>query len=85
METRYTKKLQIFLTPEQYHRLRIISEMRGEPLEKVTRELLDEAIGEKLMIKERHKAVEALSKMNLPVSDWEQMEREIETMWEEPL
>ncbi len=57
--------------------------LRDARLHALKREVLEEQ--QELIRERRLEAVKSLSEMNLPVSDWEEMEREIESMWEEPL
>ena len=76
------------LSPETLARSLLASELNRESLRDARLHILKSEVLEEqqeLVMEERRKAVEALSKMNLPVSDWEEMEQEIESMWAEPL
>ncbi len=76
------------LSLESMAQVLIVSELNREFLRDARLHRLKEQVLEEqreLTVEERLRAVEELSKMDLPVSDWEEMEREIESMWEEPL
>ncbi len=76
------------LTPEAMAQVLIVSDLNREFLRDARLRSLKEQVLEEqkdLSAEDRLAAVEKLSKMDLPVSDWEDMEREIESMWEEPL
>lgn len=70
-----TKRVQVLLDPFQYQRLDEIARQRNRSVGALIREAIDRvylqnAVGERL------EAVKALAAMELPVSNWEQMERE---------
>jgi hypothetical protein len=69
------KRVQIFFSPEEIDRLRAIARTQGKTLAALIREAVQEVYLETEQ-QQRLEAVRLLAKMNLPVSDWQQMERE---------
>ncbi len=71
----YTERIQVLVAPDQLARLRAL----GYRQQRSVGSLIREAV-ERVYFAEdadlRLAAVERLAAMNLPVSDWEQMERE---------
>ena len=74
--SKLTKRLQLLLTPEQYKMLQLYAKKHKKSIGSVIREALDKMISGRSK-KEKKKAVERLLSRKLPVSDWEQMEKEI--------
>lgn len=70
-----TRRVQVLLSPQQYERLAALSRARGTSVGALIREAV-----EKLFLQadetERQEAVRRMSTLQLPVADWEQMERE---------
>ena len=69
------KRVQVLLSASQYARLKEIARSRGKSVgalvrQAVQKQYLDTSRDERLA------AVEEMSRLRLPVSDWEQMERE---------
>ena len=73
--TTLTKRVQILLDPFQYRRLDEIARQRNRSMGALIREAIDRVYLQR-NVDERLKAVWALAAMQLPVADWEQMERE---------
>ena len=73
--TTLTKRVQVFLNPFQYQRLDEIARQRNRSMEALIREAVDQVYLQST-IDERLEAVQTLAAMQLPVADWEQMERE---------
>jgi predicted transcriptional regulator len=73
--TTLTKRVQVFLNPFQYQRLDEIARQRNRSMEALIREAVDQVYLQSTT-DERLEAVQALAAMQLPVADWEQMERE---------
>lgn len=69
------KRVQVLLSSDQHKRLETLASRRGTSVGALIREAI-----EKLYIQpdqeERLKAVRRMAELELPVSDWEQMERE---------
>ena len=72
--TMLTRQVQVLLNPFQYQRLDEIARQRNRSMEALIREAVDQVY--QSTVDERLEAVQALSAMQLPVADWEQMERE---------
>jgi len=69
------KRVQVLLSPGQYARLKEISRARG----KSVGSLIRQAVQKQYLDTSREgrlAAVEEMAGLRLPVSDWEQMERE---------
>jgi len=73
--TMLTRQVQVLLNPFQYQRLDEIARQRNRSMEALIREAVDQVYLQST-VDERLEAVQALSAMQLPVADWEQMERE---------
>lgn len=69
------KRVQVLLSSDQHKRLETLASRRGTSIGALIREAI-----EKLYIQpdqeERLKAVQRMAELELPVSDWERMERE---------
>ena len=70
-----TKRVQILLSPEQFSCLKAIARSEGESVGSLVRHAIEDVYLRRAE-QERLDAVRELGAMNLPVSDWEQMERE---------
>ena len=70
-----TKRLQILLDPFQYQRLGEIARQRNRSVGALIREAIDQVYLQGA-VEERLEAVQALAAMQLPITDWEQMEQE---------
>jgi Ribbon-helix-helix protein, copG family. len=70
-----SRRINILLSPEQFNRLDTIAKARGTSIGALIRDAV-----EKLYFQsdeeEKLRAVRALASLDLPVSGWEQMERE---------
>jgi len=71
------KRLEIRLDERQFVRLEDFARKRKRRIASVVREAIDEKL-RRTSIEERMAVVEAIGRMQAPVSDWEQMETEIE-------
>jgi len=71
----YTERVQVLLSLEQLTRLRLIAQAQDESVGALIRKAL-----EKVYLRPeqeaRLEAVQRMAALSLPVSDWEQMERE---------
>ena len=70
-----TKRVQVLLDPFQYQRLEEIARQRDRSVGALIRDAIDQAYLQNA-VDERLGAVQALAAMQLPVADWDQMERE---------
>jgi hypothetical protein len=68
-------RVQVLFDPAQVARLQAIAESQGRSVGALIREAVDRAYleGDRAS---RLSAVEQMARLNLPVADWEQMERE---------
>jgi len=80
---RYTRRVQTLCTPQQYELLREHAQEVKKPLSVVVREAVERSLLMKLEQRRRQEALERLCSGDAPVGDWPEMERQIETMWEE--
>ncbi len=71
----YSKRVQVLLSPEQFSRLQAIARSEGESVGSLVRNAIEDVYLRRAE-HERLDAVRQLGAMSLPVSDWEQMERE---------
>jgi predicted transcriptional regulator len=70
-------RVQVLLTDEQYKALQALAQARRRPLSVLLREtVVDHLLGEARR-EAKQRAVEEIAGMDLPVSDWEEMEEEI--------
>lgn len=75
---KYNKRTQVLLSDEQYDRLMREARARGESMGSLIREAVDQVYGDDR--EKRLEAVRKIGQMNLPVSDWETMKKEIMTL-----
>jgi hypothetical protein len=70
-----TRRVQVLLSPDQLARLQAIAQTRGESVGALIRKAV-EVVYFHRQPEKRREAVERMAALSLPVSDWEQMERE---------
>ena len=80
---KYTKRVQALFTEQQYEMLREYAEETDTPVGTLVRETVEESLITSLEQRRKQKALAWMASQNLPVDDWESMERQIETRWEE--
>ena len=81
---KYTERVQIMLTPDEFDFLREYASAVNMPVEDLVRELLERSVfGDEKRMRKLRALKELFSLEGAPVSDWEEMERQIETRWEE--
>jgi hypothetical protein len=70
-----SRRIQVLLSPEQLRQLQTVAATRGESVGALVRRAVDEVYlqGER---ERKRAAVRRMAAMSLPVSDWEEMERE---------
>jgi len=71
------KRLEIRLDKVRFLRLQGLARQRKRRIAAIVREAIDDKL-DRASVEERLAAVEELGRMRLPVSDWEQMEAEID-------
>jgi hypothetical protein len=69
------KRVQVLFSAAQYARLREIARARGESIGSLVRQAVQKQYLDTSR-EERLAAVDEMATLRLPVSDWEQMERE---------
>jgi len=70
-----TRRVQVLFSPQQLQQLKRMAQARGESVA----ELIRQAVEQAYFAKQRQRgedAVRRMASMDLPVADWEQMERE---------
>jgi hypothetical protein len=70
-----TRRVQVLFSPDQMARLQAIAQAKGESVGVLIRKAV-EAVYLHHEPEKRREAVKRLAALSLPVSDWEQMERE---------
>jgi hypothetical protein len=70
-------------TERQYELLREYSQETGTPVGTLVRETVEESLITDLEQRRKKKALEWMASQHLPVDNWELMERQIESRWEE--
>jgi len=71
------------LTEQQYELLQEYAQEINKPLSVLVREAVEQSLIIDLEKRRKQKALEWMSAQELPVDDWEVMERQIESRWEE--
>ena len=74
----YTERVQTILSKEQYERLMALAEQEQKPLSVLIREAVTECYFAPIDEQKRQQALARLLTLNAPVTDWPQMEAEIE-------
>lgn len=80
---KYTKRVQTMLTERQYALLRTYAQETNKPLGVLIRETVEHTLIKDLEHRRKQEALARLFSQELPVDDWEVMERQIESRWEE--
>jgi len=75
---KYTERVQTVLTKEQYEQLLELSEYEQKPMSVMIREAIVDGYLVKIEGQKRKQALANLLALDAPVSDWSQMETEIE-------
>lgn len=81
--SKHTMRVQTMFTRHQYGLLQEHAEKTGRPLSIVIREALQKTLIADLEKQRKEQALEWLFSQELPVDDWEAIERQIETRWKE--
>ncbi len=71
-----TRRVQVLLSPEQYEQLAALARTRGMSVGALIREALERGYLQHRPSEHALEAVRRLAALELPVADWEQMERE---------
>ena len=80
---KYVRRVQTMLTEQQYELIREYAQEVQKPVSALIREAVEDALIVDLEQHRKKKALAWMARQNLPVDDWEVMERQIESRWEE--
>ena len=80
---KYTRRVQTMFTAQQYELLQEHAKEVNQPIGAIIRETVEQALIINLEKHRKQKALEWMFSQELPVDDWEVMERQIESRWEE--
>jgi hypothetical protein len=80
---KYVKRVQTMFTERQYELLMEYAEEIDTPVGTLVRETVEESLITDLEQRRKKKALEWMAAQHLPVEDWESMERQLESRWEE--
>lgn len=73
----YSERTQVLLTPEQRQKVELLAASTSTSVGAVVRAAID-AYGPGPSPEQRARAADALLSLDLPVADWDEIEREIE-------
>jgi len=82
-ERKYVKRVQAMFTERQFELLWEYAQEIDMPVGTLVRETVEKALIADLEQRRKQKALEWMAAQHLPVEDWETMERQIESRWEE--
>lgn len=80
---KYVKRVQTMFTEWQYEMLREYAEETDTPVGTLIRETVEESLLIDLELRQKKKALAWMASQHLPVDDWESMEQQIESRWDE--
>ena len=80
---KYVKRVQAMFTERQYELLREYAQEIDTPVGTLVRETVEESLITDLEQRRKQKALAWMASQHLPIDDWEVMERQIESRWEE--
>jgi hypothetical protein len=80
---KYVKRVQTMFTEQQYEMLQEYAREKDKPIGAVIRETVEQALILDLERRRKQEALEWLFSQELPVDDWEVMEQQIESRWEQ--
>jgi hypothetical protein len=78
---RATRKAQVVLSAEQYDLIEGYAREQGKPVSSILRESLERTLLAALDKRRREAALRRLTNQDLPIADWETIERELEERW----
>jgi hypothetical protein len=82
-ERKYVKRIQAMFTKRQFELLQEYAQEIDTPVGALVRETVEKALITDLEQRRKQKALEWMAAQHLPVEDWETMEDQIESRWEE--
>jgi predicted DNA-binding protein len=71
------KRLQVLLPPDSYDILQQLADESDQSVSALVREMIEEQLIEEARIKRKKEALARMFEMELPVDDWDVMEKEI--------
>jgi hypothetical protein len=80
---KHVKRVQTIFTEQQYELLKEHATEMDKPLSVLIREIVEQSLILDLEQRRKQKALEWMTDQELPADDWEVMERQIESRWEE--
>ena len=83
IEPRYVKRVQTMFTEQQHALLLAYAQDINKPLSTLIREMVERTLLKELEQRRKREALEWMASQRLPVDDWDVMERQIESRWEE--
>lgn len=83
MGPQYVKRVQTMFTEQQHALLTAYAQDVNKPLSTLIREMVERTLLKELEQRRKREALERLCSGDTPVSDWPEMERQIEQRWEE--
>jgi hypothetical protein len=83
MGPQYVKRVQTMFTEQQHALLSAYAQDINKPLSTLIREMVERTLLKELEQRRKREALEWMASQRLPVDDWDEMERQIESRWEE--
>jgi hypothetical protein len=80
---KHVKRVQAMFTERQYELLQEYAQETDTPISTLVRETVEESLIIDLEQRRKQKALEWMASQHLPVDDWEVIERQIESRWQE--
>jgi len=80
---KHSKRVQTMLTAPQFDLLSKHATQVNKPISVLVRETIEEMLLKELRQQRKRRALEWMTAQELPVDDWEVMERQVESRWEE--
>ncbi|MEJ2737586.1 MAG: hypothetical protein P8189_29200 [Anaerolineae bacterium] len=80
---KYVRRVQAMFTERQYELLREYAQETDTPVGTLVRETVEESLITDLEQRRKQKALEWMASQHLPIDDWETVERQMESRWEE--
>ena len=80
---KYVRRVQTMFTERQFELLQRYAQEIDIPVGTLVRETVEKVLIADLEQRRKQKALEWMAAQNLPVEDWEQTERQLESRWTE--
>jgi len=82
-ERKHAKRIQTLFTERQFELLQEYAQEVNTPVGTLVRETVEKTLIADLELRRKQKALAWLASQSLPVEDWEAMERQGESRWQE--